>query len=198
MNLRVTENDIKVLEGVYRFRFLELVQIMLLIGTTKEATAYTRVRRLKQLGMIGGKALLARGQAYHLTVEGMKLIRQEGREIKIGLGSYEHDIKTAQVLLEFLVQGKEIITERELRVEQRGIAGHWPDGVVLDGKKKIAIEVELSDKAAVRVAGIIDFYIKASYEQVWYFTDSKSVEVLLGRVIKQKGADDFIKVKPLG
>lgn len=197
MNLRVTENDIKVLEAIHRFRFLELEQIMLVIGADKPVTAYARVRRLKQLGFMVGKALLASGQAYCLTVEGMKLIREEAKEVKIGLGSYEHDLKTAHILLGFLEEGKEIITERELRVQQRGQAGHWPDGVILDGKKKIALEVELSDKAAVRVAQIIDYYIKASYEQVWYFTDNERVDNLLNRIIKQKGAADFIKVKPL-
>lgn len=195
--MKITDKDIHVLQSIHRFRFLELEQILLVIGATKPVTGYARMRRLKQLGLVEGKSLLARGQAYHLTIDGMKLIRQDGKVLKIGLGSYEHDVQVAQVLLGFIADGKDVMTERELRLEKRGQSGHWPDGVIVNGKKDIAIEVELSDKAVVRIAEIIDYYIKSSYYNVWYFTDSPRVTELLTRIIKQKGASDFIKIKQL-
>ena len=59
------------------------------------------------------------------------------------------------------------ISERQL-IREHGAKGQIPDGVVLVGGQRIAIEVELTPKAKARTSTIIDG-LCASYASVLYF-----------------------------
>lgn len=114
------------------------------------------------------------------------------------MGSYHHDLQLVDLatILEKEAGGR-FVTERRIR-QDRGLAGvgvhgHVPDGQLeLDGKKPIAIELELSTKGWRRLQRIVsDYAADLDLGEVWYFAGS---EALLRRLKRASDGYPFIKV----
>ena len=181
--------------------------------------AYERLSSLVRDGLLEQKTLLHRQPGLYLaTAEGLRWTQQEHLSVyRVSPGSFRHanEIASVSVPLAGLLPEWRQLSERELRIaegdELRLIASvkvgelpggrpalHRPDlALVHRDKQVLAIEVELSVKAAPRLQAIARAYARARYiTHVYYLTEPAPARAL-SRAITSVRAQDKITVLAL-
>ena len=90
------------------------------------------------------------------------------------------------------------ISERQLRAEAGGAnrPEHMPDGLVLKGERKIAVEVQLAQKSADR-AGATLAHLTDTYDGAWIFAKSRGPFVAIERALAGLDPDKAKRVRLL-
>jgi len=190
--MRVTERDRLMLQWINGHGFVTIQQAATWMQVGYE-TARHRLGLLVKAGYLRRKRFEHLGPLLHwLTREG-GVVAGETLPVPrtVNRVTYLHDTMLVD-LAETLVArtGGEFVPERRLRAElkaegQRALT-HLPDGLLyLDDKKPIAIELELSLKAADRLRDIVtDYAVDSRFHEVWYVVTNKVVRRAVARTVK--------------
>jgi hypothetical protein len=184
-----------------------------------QSWAYARLSRLVTGGLLEQKALLyQRPGLYIATAQGLRWTGLERLgTYGISPGGFEHaqQVATAAVALQRSRPGRELLSEREIRVEENdhgeliasAAVGELPNGrpalhrpdlaLISPEGRTLAIEIELSIKAPRRLAAICRGWARARHVGHVYYLATPSVEGAVNRAIKEVRAEDRITVLPL-
>jgi hypothetical protein len=162
---RVTARDVELVRWIGRGRFATAVQVQTRFGLHRAKT-YSRLRGLVAAGLIRYEQPFRTAGVYAATRAGLGTVGLDDlRVATVAPGSYAHElaIVDVQVGLELAQGGARVLTEREMRRlgeaymvritdAHRSDSRHWPDlALELDAGRRLAIEVELTQKSAKRV-----------------------------------------------
>jgi hypothetical protein len=181
--------------------------------------AYTRLSRLVKDGLLEQRTLLYRRPGLYLaTADGLRW-QGLGRlgVYRVSPGGFQHaqEVATAAVSLYHALPGWEMLSEREIRVQEsdRGelIASarlgelpggrpalHRPDLALIspDGNV-VVVEVELSIKAPRRLAAICRAWARARHISGVYYLAPPPVARAVERAIAETRSEDRIVVLPI-
>jgi hypothetical protein len=174
-------------------------------------TAYKRLERLADGGYVKLLRWWVRGAGvYVATPLGARAIGWPPTAARVEVGSLPHDLGVVD-LAEWLLQryaGATWRTERELRQEaleavrgeRRGWVltgyGHVPDGALVRGKVRIAIELELTPKRSKRYEDILTGYASSlAYRQVWWFVGPEALRARIERLVEHLQLGDLVQVR---
>ena len=126
----------------------------------------------------------------------------------VDVASYEHDQIVKKLCLKLSKElNCDYLTVRELRSLARrdmgivGLSVKVPDFILLKGEKKIAIEVELTQKNLKRQRELIEKYVsqlqKGEYMQVFYYCGSQAIKDRLDKITTEKNVSNHIIAKLL-
>jgi hypothetical protein len=184
-----------------------------------QSWAYARLSRLVWDGLLEQKTLLYRKPGLYIaTAHGLGSAGLEQLGLyRVSSGGFEHaqEVATAAVGLHRGLRGWELLSERELRVQEsdRGelvasaklgelpggrSALHRPDLALIspDGRV-LAVEIELSIKAPRRLAAICRGWARARHvSHVYYLADAAPARAV-SRAIAETRAGDRVTVFPL-
>jgi hypothetical protein len=182
--------------------------------------AYARLSSLTRDGLLEQKRLLHRTPGlYVASAEGLRWSGQERLGVqRIGAGGFQHawQLASAAVALRTALPDWRQLSERELRAresdEQESIASvalgelpggraalHRPDLALVDGEGHVlAIEVELSVKAARRLQAIARAYARARHLSHVYYLATPPAARAVSRAVAEVRAGDRITVLALG
>lgn len=195
--MRLTERDILLFKWINGHGFVTADQINRFLKVAK-TTGYRRIKKLVDHGYIQKEKILHGAGAVHYITKQAKAASGDDLSIlqNISLGGYVHDLSLVNLALD-LSEKYEVnfVPERRLRfwrgLGSVGVEGHIPDGVLeFNEKKKWAIELELSVKAASRLKKIIDGYASNfEYEEVHYFVNDNTVKNAVQKAVTSAGVD---------
>lgn len=194
--MRLTQRDILLFEWINGHGFVKADQIMRFLKV-KKTTGYRRIKKLVDNGYIERKNILHGAGAVHLITKKAQNAAGDDLSIlkNISLGGFVHDLRLVDLSLDLQEKYNcDFISERRLRfwggLGGVGIEGHIPDGVLeFSDKKKWAIELELSVKAASRLKNIMSGYAgNFDYEEVYYFVSKQVVKNAVEKAISASGA----------
>ena len=199
--IQISKKDLELLDWVNQHGFANIRQISFKFGVTN-ASAYNRVHRLvKHEYLIHQRVFHQTPGVYRTTTLATKILNCKLPALsKISIANFQHN--WILVDLSLALQQKfagEFITERALRsgIERFKIGkkSHISDGILILDNKKIAIELELSCKAKLRLEKIIREYLKNfEIDEAWYFYHHSSVKNLLQPYAEKYG---IFKLIPL-
>ncbi|MCH9769724.1 MAG: replication-relaxation family protein [Gammaproteobacteria bacterium] len=182
MNIQLTVRDLALMQWINGVGFVTIRQIATWANVALP-TAYARIAKLVAHGFLQHERVF-HGAAgiYRVTLGGIQVSGSVLPPLrKIPLATYRHDLLVTSLSLMLLKKhaGK-YIPERLLRHGEGacrvGQTGHMPDGVLVLGQERIAIEVELSTKGKRRLEKIFSQYRKQfDYQKVWYFCGSEAI-----------------------
>jgi hypothetical protein len=198
--------DIIVLRDLVRFGVLANDQIDRRYGEAKLAS--TRLRLLVEGGLVSGWSPLIKDTAvYSATAAGAGAAPSELRATRPSLQHLRHDIAVVD-LADYLLahdSGADWRTEREVgRTLRSGrpptrLGGlpapptHKPDGLLLTGGKRLAIELEHTDKGDLRYAYICRWFaLTVGVDGVRWYVDDPKIIARLRRVHQQHGFDEDV------
>ncbi len=200
-SIKITERDLHILRVINRFGFVDARFVSLYFNWHKKL-AYRRLNKLLKNNFLEYEWIFqGLPGVYRVTRGGAELSQDHLQPIrKINLATYEHQIQVMNLSLQLLNEyGGEFVSERDLRhhlgINMNNSKVHVPDGALILGDERIAIEVELSVKSQRRLEKIFRQYRKDfSYQAVWYFCGSQEVKNKLDKLSKQL---DLIKTRLL-
>ncbi len=187
--------------------------------TMGQSWAYARLSRLVSDGLLEQKTLLYRKPGLYIaTAHGLGSAGLEQLGLyRVSSGGFEHaqEVATVAVALHRGFRGWELLSERELRVEEGDRAElmasaklgelpggrsalHRPDLAVIspDGRV-LAVEIELSIKAPRRLAAICRGWARARHVSHVYYLAEAAPARAVSRAIAETRAGDRITVLPL-
>jgi hypothetical protein len=178
----LTERDKAVLKFINEFGFCEIRHIQEQFRVVKRR-AYRVMNRLIAGGLVQHQTIFHKTHGvYLLTEKGAKFgdIRHLKRPPH---NEYDHHLLVLDVYQKLIKVHKnfEWISERRLDQnkshEKEGKKKHIADGMMLLGDKKVAIEIELTNKAKDRLKKIIDNYTFETDvgDEVWYFCNAETI-----------------------
>lgn len=174
---RITEKDLAVLEFVARFGVVPREVVGRWAGTGRAVTA-ARERRLREAGLVEVWPGVGSGRLVVCRRSGLQAVgRDELSTPRLSLATVRHSAVVARIAAQLERAGERVLSEREIEARERAEAKriysarhrengyHRPDLVLL-GDPDVAVEVELSPKAARRLTEILRAWRRAvSYKQ---------------------------------
>ncbi len=183
--------DIEMLRWVSRFRFVTAVGLAERFGVSQIAIR-NRAVRLEAQGLLGITRPPQSAWSYYVSRAGGERLGLPPRNPPRVEAQREHELAIVWQVAHFEKQQNprvEVLTERECRArESEGlgpfharVAGEqsggtrgqrWPDLVlVIDGHRRVAIELELSAKHTPRLQRIVAGYLLSDYHRVIFYVD---------------------------
>jgi hypothetical protein len=213
-----TEKDAEIVGWVGRVGAAGAEDVMGRFGMGR-SWAYARLGSLVSGGLLEQRVVLYRKAGlYVATVEGLRWsgLRRLG-VYKVSPGNFEHSQQVARVAvaLNWGFPGWEILSEREIRVEESdhggllasarvgelpggGAALHRPDlALVSKDGRVLAVEVELSVKASHRLTGICRGWARARHVSHVYYLAAPAAARAVSRAVKETRAEDRVTVLAL-
>jgi len=208
INLRALElPDILVLRDLVRFGVLADDQIERRYGDARRAAA--RLKVLVAGGLVDPwSRLIENTRVYSASPAGARISRCGLRATRPSLEHLRHDVAVVD-LADYILAHEpqaEFRTEREVaRVLRTGspselgwglkVYRHKPDGLVMTDSKRLAIELEHSDKGDLRYAEICRWFALAVRVDGirWYVDDPKTMD-RIRRVNTQHGYAEDVEV----
>ena len=201
---QVDSHDMLVLRDLVRFGVLADDQIERRYGDSALATE--RLRMLVDGGLVQAwSPLLKDTSLYSATAAGARVTRCGLRPTRPSLQHLRHDVAVVD-LADYIVDhdpAADWRSEREVGRVLRGrrpltlIGGlprnpsHTPDGLLLTNGKRVAIELEHSDKGDVRYAYICRWCaLTIGIDAVRWYVDDPRIIARLRRVHQQHGFDE--------
>jgi hypothetical protein len=182
--------------------------------------AYHRLNQLVADGLLEQHQLLHRQPGlYVATAEGLRWrgLQRLGTH-RVTPGGFEHarQVATVAVAIHHGLPGCTLLSDREIRDQETEdgqlvasarlgelpggrAALHRPDlALVSNGGRVVAVEVELSVKAARRLHAICRGWARARHVHHVYYLAAPAAAKAVGRAVGQTRAQDRITVLPLG
>ncbi len=213
-----TERDAEIVRWLGRIGAASAEDVMMRFGMGR-SWAYARLGSLVGGGLLEQKTLLHRRPGLYIaTAEGLRWTLQPHLPVcRLSPGSFEHAAQVASraVALHRALPTYEQLSERELRVREAeeshlmasakvgelpggGAALHRPDlALIAPDGRVLAIEVELSVKAARRLQAICRGYARARHLHHVYYFAARPAARALARAIELTRAQDRIAVLAL-
>ncbi len=168
--------DIEILRFIAKFGYVNSLHISKMFILTKPRTSQIVQRLIKSEYIKKDNIFTNEPNIFTLLTAGAKLIKSN-RVKKITLQNLRHNLLLVDVYINLKLKNPEleILSDRELRSGRGfGAKGHVPDMEIItpveNGKKNIAIELELSRKSIKRVKPIL-FLLKRKYIEAHYYCD---------------------------
>lgn len=180
---KVTRRDLRILEWIGRFYGVTRDQVQWRFGIEHRSTAYRRLQVLKQHRLLTHRQIFDHAPGvYTATKAGLAMVDSPLAVPRFVESRYLHELDVVDVAIEYQRDGYPIVTEREIRkvdtqvpakdrtawltyavrvYDGTKVTKHYPDLVVVDGKKLIAVEVEHARKRAKRLRPIIQGYVQS-------------------------------------
>jgi hypothetical protein len=221
--IQITERDREVLGLLAEHRVMVLPQVAAGLGVT-DGTAATRLRALRDLRMVGYKAIFHDDPATAwITRRGLDAIESRLPPPSIDLKGYRHDVGVGWMWLAAQRGAfggvSALVSEREMRshdlrsdrtAEPFGVAlggfdshgrmtRHYPDLLLLttDGAR-VALELELTAKSARRLDTIMRGYAgDGRIDSALYVVPTISLERLTTAAVTRAGIQDLVRVERL-
>jgi len=213
-----TERDAGIVGWIGRLGAAEAEHVMGRFAMGR-SWAYTRLSRLVKDGLLEQRTLLYRQPGLYLaTADGLRW-QGLGRlgVYRVSPGGFQHaqEVATAAVALHHVLPGWEVLSEREIRVQEsdRGEllasaklgelpggrpALHRPDlALITPGGSTVVVEVELSIKAPRRLAAICRAWARARHISGVYYLAPPAVARAVERAIADTRSEDRIVVLPI-
>ncbi|MCP3029665.1 hypothetical protein [Halobacillus sp. A5] len=210
----LTDKQRQVLEGINRFGVITSTQLIhYLEGQVSSVSIYSTKKVLVNLGFIAEEKI-----GYHRLLyvrpRGVHFLGSELTPFsRVNYKQLEHQLSMNDCLLSYKNAAElrgisfEFMTERELRSQYihdnfsssdrkdaqkiNKVADRIPDGIVFENVKKIALEVELTQKASKRyihkLARYKDEILNGQYDMVRYVCESKKIQNTVGKYAKEEG-----------
>ncbi len=213
-----TERDKRIVEWIGRLGAAGAEQVMERFAMGR-SWAYERLSGLVTAGLLEQRMLLYRQPGLYLaTAEGLRWCGLERLGVyRVGPGGFQHasEIARVAVALERSFQGWRLLGEREIRDHERqervpiatatlgepsgGRAPlHRPDlALVSAAGEVIAIEVELSVKAPVRLRAICSAWARARHVTMACYLATPAPARAVQRAIAETRSADRIAVVPI-
>lgn len=194
----ITKRDEELLNWINRFGYVSIRQIAV-YWKISEVTAYGRMKKLVSNEYLVHQRFLYQAPGlYWVSKKGAQLAGSQLPPIKrVAIATIRHQLALVNLYLQ-LQKKKSVhfVTERELRCQSGiGSKAHMPDGLVINGDERIALEVELTVKSKKRITQILNQYRKDfSYQSVWYFCGNNEV---MNQLTNQARNYQFLKVHRL-
>ena len=199
--MRLTGRDLELFCWINGHGFVVARQVADWMGASRQAAH-------RRLGLLHREGYLLRDRLFHGDDRAYR-ISAMGQEASgdglswlemISPATYRHNHMLVD-LAEALTRktGGEFTPERRLR-QERVIDGlgrncHLPDGVLqVNGKKPVAIELELTAKSRRRLETIVDHYLQSDLGEVWYFAGDEQIRRKLTSVTE---GYRMFKIRPL-
>lgn len=195
--MRLTEEDRKLIKLIEKWGEMKIEDVQEWLEKKNRNSVVWRLNRLVKNEIIKREKLVFGWFVYEPT-------NYKG----VDIANYEHDQIAKKLCLKL---SKELdcdyLTSRELRSLARrdlGIAGlsaKIPDFTLIKNDKKIAVEIELTQKNLKRQRELIEKYInqlqKKEYMQVFYYCGSQAIKERLEQITIEKNVQNFIFIKLL-
>lgn len=191
--MRLTEKDRELVRLIERWGFMRVEDVCKFQKYKNKNSAVWRLNRLVEHGLIKReKSVLGFFLYMPLSYRG------------IDIAAFPHDQTVKYLALHLSEEmGCEYLTLRELRSAARvdeGVAGltkKVPDFILVQSDKRIAIEVELSQKPLKRQRENIDRYLdslqKQEFVQVFYYCGSYAILERIRQITTENGVSHLIK-----
>ena len=190
----LTERDYNILQLVYRFRFCLGRHIKDLLDFSGSRTADRRLKFLVEAGYLERKKYLyGIPYLYTLAHKGRILLGVNKRAEKIRVERILHDTYVLDSLIYYQKKHNitlgDILTEKELHSRDGfGKRRHFPDMILLQNGKQIAVEIELALKAKEKIRANCRDNCLVYDAQVWII---KKVPSRLFDIIKELQKEYF-------
>ena len=177
-------------------------------GSVGSGAAYRRLRKLRELGLLrSDHTFYQEPSVLRVTPRGAHLADAGVGPARLVLAEVRHALALVDLTEGLLAKhkGSTVTTERELRVERRNalargerrpLTGRLPDGVLTLGRKRIALELDLTSKRSNDLESILTAYQFERYDAVWWYVRARVVPRLAG-IVERRQADDLVVVRPL-
>lgn len=193
--------DLELLWWIGRFRFVTADAIAGRFGISLQR-ANSRVRRLEKLRLVGtSQRSVCEPRAVFLTGRAMELLGQPRRRAPRPDVQREHEAAIVWLCtrLEREQPAAQVRTERECRRRERAEEARysvevfgggsrsdrrrWPDLVVEDEDRRVAVEIEFAPKGRARLDRIVNGYVTGGYDEVLFYVRSVAVGRLLRKLV---------------
>lgn len=213
---RLTQRDLEILQWLSRVRFATVEQVAERFSL-HVSKAYQRLRALSQRGLVRRTNLLQNQPGvHHATRAGLRLAGYAELPVAtVSLQSFVHEQAVVWVQARLEADGGEVLTEREMRAQERqgvanylvhvpasvsvGSATHRPDLAVIAADRSLhAIEVELVQKSEARLTSILTAYADSpDYASVAYLVADERLVERVQRVAEALAMGRRCQVRPL-
>lgn len=176
-------------------------QLPHLLGPVSERTIRALIDRWVRAGLIRRRTIFAGDHAWlwptpaGLELSGERLPYWEPRP-----GILEHVYWVNEVRFRVAHRHPESswVPERRLRAEAGGInrPQHMPDGAVLKGGKRIAVEVQLAHKSRDRAVEMLT-YLAATFDGAWIFAKAGGPFAAIDRALRDLSPDQAKRARLL-
>lgn len=193
--IRLTDRDIDVLHLVAEQLAITQPQLARLIDRTEHTARWLRAR-WQRAGLVESRVLLVGEPVFiWLTPRGLRTLGSDfkpWRPDAVGLLAHFRAVTDVRLHLDSRYPNGAWVSERLVR---RGLARterrveHVPDAELWVGDRRVAIEVELTQKERLRTEEIAA-HLSYRYEAVWYFAPP-AVRGHLERVIERSQIKDI-------
>lgn len=193
------ERDLKILHFINKFGYVNSVHIQKMFEMTQPRTSQI-LSRLVKADYLKKEQILAKEPCiYLLRTKATELIKAN-RVKKVSLQNLKHNLCVVDVYIDLKLQKPElnIKSDRELRAGikfTKKKRPHQPDLVIqteeINGKKNIAVEIELSRKSKDRLKSISSHYsIWSDYLKADYYCSSS----VYSHIRKYLGSNNNIRI----
>jgi len=171
--IRITDRDVRVMAFMAEQYGLRRDQLPDLIPNVSDRTIRAQIDRWVLGGLVARRTVFAREHAWLWpTRAGLDLVPERFPYWEPRPGILEHVYWVNEIRFRVTKRHPEAewISERRLRAEAGGAnrPEHMPDGVVLKGDHRIAVEVQLAQKSLDRAQATLAELVK-SYDGAWVF-----------------------------
>ena len=173
---------------------------------TSNSACWRRLRALEELGLIVRRRTWWQGPQVVLTTPlGAQLAGADLPPARLNLPELEHSLALVDLSEQLLDAhpGSQWVTERELRrdairrhrqegMDPRPVRIRTPDGVLILGDKRVAIELDLTPKRTEQYEQLLRAYAAdRTVQGLWWFARSAAVCDRLTKLIERYQLTDF-------
>ena len=177
---------------------------------TGDSACWRRLRVLERMGLILRRRTWWQGpQVVMTTPLGAQLAGADLAPARLNLPELEHSLALVDLSEQLLREHPRAqwLTERELRrdairrhrqdeMDARPVRIRTPDGVLLDGTRRIAVELDLTSKRTEQYEQLLRAYAADSGVQgLWWFARSAAVRDRLTKLIGRYQLTDFASAR---
>jgi DNA-binding MarR family transcriptional regulator len=188
--------DIEILKFIDKFGYVTSVHIQNFFELKQSRASQILSRLIKNDFLKKERILTDEPNIFTLRTAGAELIKSH-RIKKITLQNLRHNLLLVDIFIDLKLKNPEleILSDRELRAGRGfGAKGHIPDMEIItpiqDGRKNIAIELELSRKSLKRVKSIL-YALENKYIETHYYCDNSVFDHIKRAVELKRGFKVF-------
>jgi hypothetical protein len=171
-----------------------------------DSACWRRLRVLERLGLIVRRRTWWQGpQVVMATPVGARLASADLPHARLNLPELEHSLALVDLSEQVLRErpGSQWVTERELRrdairrhrqdgMDARPVRIRTPDGVLVLGAKRLAVELDLTPKRTEQYEQLLRAYAAdRTVQGLWWFARSAAVRDRLTKLIERYQLTDF-------
>ena len=178
------DRDFEIFKFINKFAFVSTNHLLQMFGLSERRTYQILARLVTNLYLEKQRVITSEPSIYCLTKLSADLI-QSKKPKPITLQNLKHNLLLVDVYISIKLESPEfqVLSDRDLRKDKGfGYKGHIPDLLVktleFNGKKDIAIELELTTKDKKRLKTILRRTESLNYLEVHYYCNNATYNLL--------------------